>query len=206
MIELVIPNHEEELARLAEIGTSGFVIGFGLRFGQPDFFYNGYPVDWTAHYEEENYFFGDPVAAWTIARTGVIRWSEIKFPDMRSIMPEAASFGLVYGATAVTKLERKRSFMSLSRSDRELNDAELDYVHGRIQLWAKSFERAQVSLNEGELQVLRMLKDGHTQAEAAAALEIPVSTLKYRLQGAQKKLKASGTKNTIAVAVRQNLI
>lgn len=38
MIELVIPNHKEELARLAEIGTSGFVVGFGLRFGQPDFF------------------------------------------------------------------------------------------------------------------------------------------------------------------------
>ncbi len=61
MIELVIPNHEEELAHLSEIGTSGFVIGFGLRFGQPDFFYNGYPEDWTAHYEEENYFFGDRV-------------------------------------------------------------------------------------------------------------------------------------------------
>lgn len=54
MIELVIPNHEEELARLAEIGTSGFVIGFGLRFGQPDFFYNGYPEAWTAGNPPQN--------------------------------------------------------------------------------------------------------------------------------------------------------
>lgn len=206
MIELAIPNHEEEMSRLAEIGTTGFVIGFGLRFGQPDFFLNRYPEVWTAKYEEENYFFGDPVAVWTIARTGAIRWSDIKFPDVRDIMKDAAEHGLVYGATAVTKVGRGRSFISLARSDREVTDHELEYVHERIKLWAKLFVRAQVSLTELELDALRLLRDGFTQAQAAEHLNISVSTIKLRLASVQRKLGTHRTANAIALAVRMQII
>ncbi|MBU3031159.1 MULTISPECIES: helix-turn-helix transcriptional regulator [Paracoccus] len=206
MIEQAIPNHEEELARLAEIGTTGFVIGFGLRFGQPDFFLNRYPEAWTTKYEEENYFFGDPVAAWTIARTGAIRWSEITFPDIRNVMPEAAKHGLIYGATVVTKVGRKRSFMSLARPDREMTDAEMEYLHSQIQLWARLFARSQVALTEGEIDVLRLLRDGLTQGEASERLGISTSTVKFRLSSAQKKFGANRTANVIALAARQNII
>ena len=70
MLEIAIPNHEAELQQLEAIGLSGYFLGFGLRFGQPDFFMNKYPDAWTKEYETENYFFGDPVAVWTITREG----------------------------------------------------------------------------------------------------------------------------------------
>ena len=57
MLEIAIPNHEAELQQLEAIGLSGYFLGFGLRFGQPDFFMNKYPDAWTKEYETENYFF-----------------------------------------------------------------------------------------------------------------------------------------------------
>lgn len=206
MLQNVVPIIAQELYRLSEIGSTGFVIGFGLRYGQPDYFENRYPKSWTDIYEEENYFFGDPVAAWTIARTGVTRWSEIKFPDPRGIMSRAKDFGIKYGATTVTKIGKKRSFMSLARSDRELNDHELSYVHDRIQLWAKMFAQAQVSLTDEELTALSLLSEGMAQEDAATKLGISRSTFKSRVVSAQKKLGATKANQAIARAVRQNLI
>ena len=113
MLEIAIPNHEAELQQLEAIGLSGYFLGFGLRFGQPDFFMNKYPDAWTKEYETENYFFGDPVAVWTITREGMTRWSEVKMPDMRGIMARAKAHGLRYGATFVVKVESKRSFLGL---------------------------------------------------------------------------------------------
>lgn len=206
MIESVIPNHEDELRQLETLGNAGFVIGFGLRFGQPDFFLNRYPDAWTNLYETENFFFGDPVAAWTITRTGAIRWSEVRFPDPRGIMKAAARHGLNYGATFVAKVERKRSFLSLARNDRELTDAEMLVLNSKLDTWAKLFVRAHVALTDHELEALAAMRDGCKQSEAAEHLGVSVSTLKLRLDSAQKKLGAVNTLNAVVLAVRQNLI
>ena len=206
MISTFIPDSENELRVLSTYALSGFVIGFGLRYGQPDFFLNCYPEAWTALYERENFFFGDPVVAWTIARTGSTRWSDVQFPDMRGVMPEASKHGLKYGATFVTMIGRKRSFMSVARPDRELDDSEMLVLHGKLESWARMFVRSKVALTEGELQALVAIRDGARQSDAAAALQISLSTLKGRLDSAQKKLGASNTLSAVVMAVRQNLI
>lgn len=206
MLDAFIPNSEDELRALEDIARGGFVIGFGLRYGQPDFFLNRYPDAWTVLYEQENYFFGDPVAAWTITRTGPTRWTDVKFPDPRGIMKEARKYGMNYGATFVTKMDRKRSFMSVARPDRELDDAEMILLHSKLEFWAKMFSRSKVSLTEGELAALIAIRDGARQAEAAATLNVSLSTLKQRLDSAQKKLGAPNTLSAVVMAVRRNMI
>ncbi|MFV0383415.1 autoinducer binding domain-containing protein [Paracoccus sp. (in: a-proteobacteria)] len=206
MIETIIPNHEDELRALEQLGVSGFVLGFGLRFGQPDFFLSKYPEAWTTIYEQENYFFGDPVAAWTIARTGATRWSAVKFPDPRGVMKHAAKYGLKFGATFVEKVGRKRSFLSLARPDRELTDTEMMVLHSKLQTWAALFVRAKIALSDTEIEALAAIRDGIRQSDAADRLNISLSTLKMRLDSAQKKLGAANTLNAVVLAVRQNLI
>lgn len=206
MLEIAIPNHEAELAQLDTIGTSGFFLGFGLRFGQPDFFLNRYPKAWTDIYEEENYFFGDPVAVWTIAREGSMRWSQCGFPDLRGILKHAAEFGLVYGATFVTKIGSKRSFLSIARHDRKLTDDEMNLLMVKIESWAHLFTRARVALSETELEALKLMHSGLRQSEAADILGISVSGLKARLDSAQKKLGVRNTTSAVSQAVRMNLI
>ncbi|MBU2956122.1 autoinducer binding domain-containing protein [Paracoccus sp. 1_MG-2023] len=206
MLDAFIPNSEDELRALESIAPGGFVIGFGLRYGQPDFFLNRYPDAWTALYEQENYFFGDPVAAWTITRTGSTRWTDVKFPDPRGIMKEARNHKMNYGATFVTKMDRKRSFMSVARPDRELDDSEMMMLHSKLEIWAKMFARSRVSLTEGELAALISIRDGARQAEAAETLKVSLSTLKLRLDSAQKKLGAPNTLSAVVMAVRRNMI
>ncbi|RJL05462.1 LuxR family transcriptional regulator [Paracoccus aestuarii] len=206
MLELAIPGHETELERLHDLGTTGFFLGFGLRYGEPDFFLNRYPKVWTDIYEAENYFFGDPVAVWTIARTGMMRWSANHFPDPRGIMERAAEHGLAYGATFVVKVRSKRSFLSLARPDRELTDDEMDLLLSKLTTWAQLFARAKVALSEAERDALKLLQHGHRQSEAADLLGISVSGLKARLDGAQKKLGATNTTSAVSQAIRLRLI
>lgn len=206
MLEIAIPNHEAELKLLERIGTSGFFLGFGLRFGQPDLFLNRYPKAWTDLYEAENFFFGDPIAVWTIAREGSLRWSACGFPDLRGIMKQAADHGLVYGATFVTKIGAKRSFLSLARPDRELTDEEMTLLMSKVESWAHMFTRARVALSETELEALKLMHKGLRQSEAAELLDISVSGLKARLDSAQKKLGVRNTTSAVSQAVRMNLI
>ena len=206
MLENVIPSFSYELERIGEIGTSGFVIGFGLRFGKPDFFLNRYPEPWTQRYEEKNYFFGDPVAAWTIARTGKVRWSEIKFPDIRNVMDDAASFGLKHGATAVTVIQRRRSFISVARPDRDVTDAELDHMLTSITRWASIVGKTNAALTEAEVEVLALLAGGLTYSGAADVIGVSASALRVRVNSAQKKLGTTNLSSTIAVAARRQLI
>lgn len=206
MIEIAIPNFEKELDQLEAIGTTGFFLGFGLRYGQPDYFLNRYPKAWTDQYEAENYFFGDPVAVWTIAREGKTRWSSVNFPDIRGIMDEAAKHGLKYGATFVTKIGVKRSFLSLARPDRELTDGEMDMLMSKVESWAHLFNRARVALTDSELEALKAIHSGLRQNEAAEHLGLSISGLKLRLEGAQKKLGVRTLTSAVAQAVRMNLI
>lgn len=121
-------------------------------------------------------------------------------------MTEARKYGMNYGATFVTKMERKRSFMSVARPDRELDDAEMILLHSKLEIWAKMFARSKVSLTEGELAALIAIRDGARQAEAAATLNVSLSTLKQRLDSAQKKLGANNTLSAVVSAVRRNMI
>ena len=94
----------------------------------------------------------------------------------------------------------------VARQDRELNDGEMLVLHNKIETWAKLFARARVTLTEVELQALAAMRDGLRQSEAAEKLQVSVSTLKTRLDSAQKKLGAPNTLNAVVLAVRQNLI
>lgn len=206
MLEAIIPNHEEELEEISALATSGYIMGFGLRFGRPDLIINRYPARWTQKYEEENYFFRDPLAVWTMARVGRTRWSEVTIPDPFDVMNEAAKFGLTYGATFVAKVDRKRSFMSLARPDREFTDGEMTMLGVKLDLWAHLFARSHVALSEKEVEALRLMRDGMTHQDASEKLDISVSALKLRLSGAQKKLGCRNTMTAVVKAVRDGLI
>lgn len=201
-----IADHDTEMQLLEQIATTGFLMAFGLRFGQPDYLLNRYPEEWTRLYERAQFIFGDPVAAWTVSRVGAVRWSDLAAHDPRRIMRRAAQYGLAYGATFVAQHEGKRSFLSVARHDRELSDDEMALLGDKLEGWSLAYAQRTSTLTDLELQALAAIRDGATQAEAARILKISRSTLKNRLDSAQHKLGATNTLNTVVIAVRQNLI
>lgn len=203
MLATLIPRHEEEMARLAEIGPSGFIMGFGWGLRGMEFMDSTYPPEWRSLYESRNYFVGDPALIWHMTHVGQVRWSEIKAPDLRGVMAEARKFDLNYGAMFSRKTKSQRSFLSISRADRELTDDEMAEIASKFSTWVEIvLERA--SLTDAELQVLRGLRDGFGQREIAESLGIGETTVKQRAIRACGKLGAASRTQAVAIAVARN--
>ncbi len=132
----VIEDFDHGLSQLREIGEAGFVVAFNMSIHGPEYMHSEFPKEWQAIYEERSFAVGDPVLMWAMAYQGTRRWSEIKLPDMRNVMASAQAFGLRFGAVLSTKHDRKRSFMSLARSDREISDIELELAETIFGTWS----------------------------------------------------------------------
>ncbi len=205
MFKTVIPDYENEIRLLEKIGTAGFILGFGLKLGRPQFILNRFPPEWVTTYEELGYYFGDPMVYQSVAATGTKRWSDVKM-DPRGVMTHAATYGLKFGATMSTKVGRNRSFLSVTRSDREITDDEIDLLYRKLELWAALFDRSLAKLTDKEKQVLQLVRDLETQAEVAKVLGVHLNTVKARLKTAQAKLGTANVTATILRAMELDLL
>jgi len=169
----------------------------------PEHILHGYPKEWQRVYEERNYFLSDPVLRWTILGEGYKRWSAIEGMDPLRVMREACKYGLVYGAAFTTKVGNKRSLMSVTRDDRELTDSELELLNGTF-LNFVDILMSKALLTDGELEVLRHMRDGFEHQEVAELLGVSRSAVKQRVQKACAKLNARNSAQAIAVCVARN--
>jgi LuxR family transcriptional regulator len=205
MLSNLIPNYEAEMAWLQDYGPSGCVVAFNMTLRGPEHLYNTFPPEWVEIYQRQNYFFLDPINMWTFLNTGERRWSEVNIPDMRKIMPHAQRYGLVYGAIFSRSRVFKRSLLSVARADRELTDAEMSTLAAKFDSWT-DMVMGGADLSDGEIAVLRGLKDGLERAELARQLGISESGLKQRLARACTKLQAKTPTQAVAIAVARNYL
>ena len=199
----LIPNYDLEMEKLRGWGSSGFILAFNLTFRGPEHLHSEYPLEWRRIYEKRNYFFTDPILVWAVGNSGNRRWSEVTLPDIRGTMAEARKFDLNYGAVFSRKSEHKRSFLTISRPDREFSDTEIEIIGEKFDVWV-DIVIGRKELTEAELDVLRGLKDGLGQAAIAARLGISESTVKQRALKACSKLGAQTRTQAVAIAVARN--
>lgn len=205
MLGKLIPNLEKGLEDLRLIGPSGFILAFNMTFRGPETMHSEYPDRWRAEYEDQNYFAFDPVLIWTLVHSGARRWSDIKLPDVRGVLKRGAAHGLKYGAVFSVKKQRKRSFLTISRPDRELTDGEMERVNAKFETWSELVTN-RAALTDKELEVLRLLRDGLGQREIADALGIAESTVKQRAVSATTKLDANNRTQAVAIAMSRGYL
>ena len=205
MLNSIIPNFESEVSSLRFLGQSGFIMAFNMTFRGPEYLHSEYPEDWQKIYEERNYFFVDPVLIWCVTKTGNKRWSDIKLPDLRGVMKEAKNCNLNYGAAFSRKLKNKRSFLTISRPDREFTDEELEHLGDKFDHMV-AYVVGQCGLTDKELDALRGLRDGLSYKQIAVELNISVPTVKSRAERAKGKLNAKTTTQAVAMASTRNFI
>lgn len=205
MLKSIIPNFDSEVSSLRFLGESGFILAFNMTFRGPEYLHSEYPEDWQKIYEDRNYFFVDPVLVWSVTKSGNKRWSEIRLPDIRNVMKEAEKYGLNYGAAFSRKFMNKRSFMTISRSDREFTDEELAHLGEKFDHLV-SYVIGQCGLTTKELDALRGLRDGLSYKQIAVELDISVPTVKSRAERAKGKLGAKTTTQAVAMASTRNFI
>lgn len=206
MFKDLIPNFDEEMQRLDSLAPTGWIIGFNLTlYKGAEHIHTTYPDAWREIYEDKNYFFGDPIALWSMTRTGFVRWSEVGFPDLLGVMKHARQFGLYYGIALARKVNKKRSFLTLSRADREFTDEEIAAVDAKFKVWSDLvLDRA--SLTSKDIAVLRCLRDGLEYTEIAAKLNISEATVKQRVAKASLKLGAKNRVQAVAIAVTRKYL
>ena len=205
MLEKMIPDFDAEIEELSAIAPAGYVMAFNCTVYGPEYVRSGYPAAWQAEYEENDYHMGDPILMWALTCSGVKRWSDINVPDIRGVMRRASSAGLRYGAALSVKNGRKRSILTVARADREIEDQELDRLAAKFELWC-DLATNRVALTERELDVLRMLRNGHSQRHIAGALGIAEATVKQRAVRATGKLGATNRIQAVAIALQRGFL
>lgn len=205
MLSHAIPNFTQEAERLHDWGPSGIVLALNMTFRGPEFFYIHSHPDWRRIYEENSYFYADPVLVWALSRSGERRWSEIALPDIRSVMVRAKAYDLNYGLVISRKSGMNRSFLTLSRPDREYTDTEIQVVAAKLEGWVEMVA-AIPTLTAGELAVLRGLRDGLGQSQIAGLLRISESAVKQRCLKACSKLNAKTRTQAVGIAVARRYL
>ncbi|WP_297932598.1 LuxR family transcriptional regulator [uncultured Brevundimonas sp.] len=201
-----IPNFQAERERLSGIATAGWLLAFNYGWRGPEHMEVGYPAEWQREYEARHYAVGDPVVLWMLSRDeGHTRWSSIRIPDMRGVMKRAKVFGIVYGVIFTRMVGEKRSFLSMTRPDREFTDEEIQDYLARFNLWV-DLVLNRGALTDGEIEILRCYRDGLGQAETAEALAISESTVKQRFAKIMVRLDAKTRTQAVALAVRRRYL
>lgn len=203
VLSQLIPGFEQELAQVSAMAPSGLVIGFNVTWKGPEHVLSLFPLKWQKHYHRRAYYFADPVFKWLSTNAGVSRWSDISFFDPFNIMEKAKDYGLVYGFVVSVHIGEKKSFITLSRPDREFTDEEIAEVEPVFRSWAEIMTGEELS--ERELEALRLLASGLTTREIAEKLELSEPAVKLRLSKATKKLGAKSRTQAVAIAVWRRL-
>lgn len=197
---------DSELKKLDKFAQAGYLLALHIRFTSPLMFFQTFNKAWIDVYSEKGYVLRDPMVAWSFSKTGHIRWSDRRIPpDPFGIIKEASNYGLKYGATFSTGPILSRTVCSVTRSDRELEDAELRQIEGIVERLHHLSDPPH-RLTKAQFEALKLIADGHRHAAAAALLGISESALKVRLASARERLMARTTAEAIQRAKDSNLL
>jgi len=194
-----------DLHQLALLAPAGYLVGLHIRFAAPLMTFQTYSQEWIDHYTNQAYALRDPMIAWGFSTVGATRWSEIAIPDPFKIFEQAASYGMVYGASVACGPISSRTIAGVSRSDREYDDSEIRKVAAII-LRLHDATMPPESLTQAQREALRLIAAGDRHAAAAAKLNISESALKARLNSARQRLLARTTAEAIQRAKDYRLL
>lgn len=201
----VLNRIDSELRALGRMAPKGYFVGLHIRFTSPLMTFQTYDQRWLDYYTENGFALRDPAIAWGFSTTGHIRWSDAALPDPFGIFPEAARYGLRYGATIACGPIKSRSIASFARDDRDFVDSELDEI-GDIVRRLHDITEPPDHLTKAEVEALRCIAGGDRHAAAAAKLGISESALKARITSARNRLMARTTAEAIQRAKDHKLI
>lgn len=179
--------------RFEQFSPGGFYVACRMGFVVPEEEMNSFPADWIKIYTERGYVIHDPIIRWAYENTGIARWNSLSKSDDMNVVEQASSFGMKYGIIASYRddnVDAYRTIGSFSRSDREFNGSEITLIYRRLIALHENAIPLE-NITDAELEVLRLLKDGHMVKQIAVDLDISISAVKGRLKNVKQKLNAT---------------
>jgi LuxR family quorum sensing-dependent transcriptional regulator len=183
---------------------------------KPVFLLNGWPPAWAEHYQLQNYYKDDPVAARCRNSVDPFEWSDVAYdaerhPRAAEVMDAGCQFGLREGF--VVPIHRNTGLMSgvtmagerpdfEPRAKRALHLIGL-YAHTKAIALAgnQTIPKLDVELTDGEREVLTWTAAGKSSWEISVILNMSEAGVEWRIQRATKKLGATNRTQAVVNAI-----
>lgn len=192
----------DKIDELSPLGCAG---ALRLRFSRPLYYFARYPEDWKTYYGENNLSLCDPTIIWGLTHVGMKRWSEVPIPDPFGVLKKGRDFRLNYGVIMSYGPQNARSLLGCAREDREFTDEEINTFHDLL-VSAHDSLKDIATLSDQQIEALRLFSQGCDYDEMSARLGISRTTLKYRLNGARKRLGANSNVDAVRIASERALL
>ena len=166
---------------------------------------DGMPPAWSALYNRRGYIMGDPVFLWGLVNNGAKRWEDIDIKDYRGVLTKAKAFGLNYGVVVSEQTDGRHTALSVARSDSPYSDAEISACVDLLNDISNS-QHIREQPKPNEVEILRLMSQGHSLEEISVLQQIAISTVKKRLSRACATLGAKTSVQAVAEAVRRQVI
>ncbi|MBI5644021.1 MAG: autoinducer binding domain-containing protein [Deltaproteobacteria bacterium] len=177
-----------------------------------------YPAEWAGIYMGEELYKTDPVIKFNYEFYKTHYWSEAEKifngKPYADLMNRAAEFGLKYGvASGVNGSGYRGSIFSFSRRstgfdghEKKFLDILTPHIHQALVRVDGKAAKASSGLSEREKEVLAWMKEGKTNWEISAILNISERTVKFHVHNIETKLNAVNKAHAIAIAMNNGLV
>ena len=193
---------------LAIVAPAGYYLALRVGFAFPVEEVNVLPKAWAETYASRGLMMSDPVIRWVYDTQGLIRWSDVPYPDPRGVLSLAHEHGLRFGAAVSHRDEGPgglRSFGTFARTDREFTDEELEQLQAYLCARHEALA-APSNITAAEIEALRLIKSGQRLKQIAYQLGVTEGAIKQRLKNARIKLDAKTGAEAISRAAFLRLI
>lgn len=176
-----------------------------------------WPKAWSERYFTKGYLFDDPTIQRVNASTEPFLWSELEptyrnTPAPTRVMGEAREFNLGCGFTVpMITLNGQTAGFSLASERAEVPSV----LRGQLQLiamyafaraLAQKYRSAPVNLTPREMDILQWMAEGKSDWEISVILKVSEHLVDKIARQLRAKLNATNRTQTVAIALRHNLI
>ncbi|MGC3939175.1 helix-turn-helix transcriptional regulator [Roseobacter sp. EG26] len=185
--------------------------------------YGTYPLEWAAHYQEQNYIRIDPVIAGCYKRFHPVDWKRLDWSGkaVKAFQAEAIEYGIGNQGYSIPIRGPNGQFALFTVNHTcddteweeftETNRRELILIAHYFNQKALEFEPNRAPeqsqpLSPREIDAMTLLAIGYSRAQVADTLSISEHTLRVYIESARFKLGASNTTHAVARALSRGLI
>lgn len=198
------------MTRLPAIGESA----------EPYIIAHTWPKEWLDRYRAENYFWKDPVSAYSLTSGRPFSWKEARDGSKRTraalkVASDAKGVGLIDGigfpmgdpssVQAVVSIAADRP-VDIDALGRKLLHTLCIHAELKAVELLQPLHKDQHHLTEKEKEVLRWIANGKSAWETSQILSVAESTVNFHVQQAKSKLNASTQTHAVAMAIRDRHI
>ncbi|MCB1391710.1 LuxR family transcriptional regulator [Nitrobacter sp.] len=176
-----------------------------------------WPKAWSERYFTQGYLFDDPTIQRVNTSTEPFLWSELE-PSYRNtpaptrVMGEAREFNLGCGFTVpMITLDGQAAGFSLASERADVppkvrRQLQLIAMHAFARALAQKYNPAPVNLTPREMDILQWMAEGKSDWEIGVILKVSEHFVDKIARQLRAKLNATNRTQTVATALRHNLI